>query len=621
MFCTAAIAITALYRAASDEERMHLLEIARGQARLMEAVARFDAIHSKGAHPEGAGAATLAQITDARKHRQGFGNTGEFVIARREGDRIVFLFPYRHGEGGDPEPVPWASGLAEPMRLALSGQEGTLIGLDYRGETVLAAHEPVALLNLGVVAKMDMAELRAPFVMAALTASGVTVLLVLVGVGVTLRVTDPLVRRLGLFQRFAEESGYGLSMADLDRRISYVNPALCRMLGVERPQEVLGKTFDPFYPEAVRPRVAEEIIPMVLEEGQWQGELAQLSKKGQVSPTFENIFGVIGMTELLLGTDLDAQQRKQASLAKSSGDLLLNLINDILDFSKIEAGKLDLECEGFNLPGSLETVVSTMAAAAENKHLELSCYIHPEVPQAVLGDESRLQQVLLNLLSNAIKFTESGEVVVRASVDAESKTHSTVRFTVSDTGIGIRQDCRESLFGVFSQADCSTTRKYGGSGLGLAISKQLAELMGGQVGVESGPGKGSTFWFTAEFEKGPEDGSPPPHAVEAPTAPKKQPVCAVQTTRARILVAEDNDIGQEVAVMTLTQTGYTCDVVSDGQQAVEAVRSHEYDLVLMDCQMARDGRIRGHPHDSATRNGVRGRQDPHRGANRQRTEG
>ena len=196
MFCAAAIAITVLYRTAFEEERMHLLEITRGQARFMEAVARFDTIHSQDANPKGAVEATISQIIDAHQQRKGFGKTGEFVVARREGDQIVFLFPYRHGDGSDPDPVPWASGLAEPMRLSLSGQEGTLIGLDYRGESVLAAYKPVGVLSLGVVSKIDMAELRSPFVTAGATTAGATLLLVLVGAGLALRFTDPLIRQL-----------------------------------------------------------------------------------------------------------------------------------------------------------------------------------------------------------------------------------------------------------------------------------------------------------------------------------------------------------------------------------------------------------------------------------------
>ncbi|MEE9296020.1 MAG: PAS domain S-box protein [Phycisphaerae bacterium] len=192
-----AIAITILYRTAFEEEQVHLVELARSQARLLEAVVRHDQRDDQAKHPTGSVLTdTISIIVDVHEHHPGFGETGELAIVRRQGDQIVFLSPYRHGDGGDPDPVPWKSELAEPMRLALSGQEGTLIGLDYRGEPVLAAHEPVAVLNLGVVAKIDVAEIRSPFVRAGVVAGGVTVFLVLAGAGLTLRVTDPLVRQL-----------------------------------------------------------------------------------------------------------------------------------------------------------------------------------------------------------------------------------------------------------------------------------------------------------------------------------------------------------------------------------------------------------------------------------------
>ncbi len=319
MFCTAAVTLAILYQTSLEHEYEELTELARSQAHLLEAVVRHDEHHDQSNHPsESALADATSTIVDAHEHCPGFGKTGEVVVGQREGDRIVFLFSCRHGDGGEPDPVPWASGLAEPMRRALSDQEGTLIGLDYRGKRVLAAYHPVAALNLGVVGKLDLAEIRAPFVVASAVAGGVTVLLVLVGIGLTLRVTDPLLRRLELFQRFAEESGHGLAMADLNRRITYVNPALCRMLGVERPEDVLGKTFDRFHPEETRRRLNEEIIPTVLEKGQWKGELTQLSKNGQVSPTSENIFLVRdenGNPVCFADVIIDISERKQGEEA------------------------------------------------------------------------------------------------------------------------------------------------------------------------------------------------------------------------------------------------------------------------------------------------------------------
>jgi PAS domain S-box-containing protein len=215
--------------------------------------------------------------------------------------------------------------------------------------------------------------------------------------------------------------------------------------------------------------------------------------------------GVIGMTGLLMDTPLTMEQRRYAEIIRSSGETLLSLINDILDFSKIEARKLDLELLDFDLRATLEDTMEMLAARAAEKKLELVCLIDPEVPSLLRGDPGRLRQVIVNLVGNAVKFTDEGEVVIRASHVSEDETTVTVRFAVTDTGIGVPSDRLDALFNPFTQVDGSTTRKYGGTGLGLAICKQLAELMGGRVGVEANVGGGSTFWFTAVMGKSTED--------------------------------------------------------------------------------------------------------------------
>jgi len=206
--------------------------------------------------------------------------------------------------------------------------------------------------------------------------------------------------------------------------------------------------------------------------------------------------GVMGMTDLALDTQLTAEQRDYLETVKTSSDSLLTVINDILDFSKIEAGKIDLEKVDFNLRDSLESTLKTVALRADEKGLELLCEVAPEVPETVCGDSTRLRQVIINLVGNAIKFTEQGEIAVKVQIESQNGTDCILRFTVSDTGIGIPEDKRELIFAPFSQADTSTTRKYGGTGLGLTISTRLVEMMGGKLWVESEEGRGSQFHFT-----------------------------------------------------------------------------------------------------------------------------
>ncbi|VVB72846.1 Methyl sulfide methyltransferase-associated sensor [uncultured archaeon] len=294
--------------------------------------------------------------------------------------------------------------------------------------------------------------------------------------------------------------------------------------------------------------------------------------------------GIIGMTGLLMDTNLNAEQREYAEIAQRSGETLRSLINDILDFSKVEARKLDLETLDFDLHATLKDTTDMLAISTHAKGLELECLVDPEVPSLLCGDPGRLRQILVNLGSNAVKFTAEGRILIRASLVCEDEKTAKLRFSVSDSGIGIPSNRQNILFSPFTQGDCSTTRKYGGTGLGLAISRQLVELMGGKIGVESKEGRGSTFWFTALFKK--QSASPGSTDERETMNSAARPSFSEDVMhKFRILVAEDNPVNQKVAQALLKKMGVHADVVANGQEAINELRLIPYDLVLMDCQM------------------------------------
>jgi CheY-like chemotaxis protein len=260
--------------------------------------------------------------------------------------------------------------------------------------------------------------------------------------------------------------------------------------------------------------------------------------------------------------------------------------NDILDSSKIESGNLELEQLDFNLQPLLDDINRLLAYRADDAGLELSYRIDPAVPLLLKGDPGRVRQIVTNLVGNALKFTERGSVTVSASLVSDQDGVATVKFSVRDTGIGIPESRLAAIFAPFTQVDASTSRKYGGTGLGLTISKQLVELMGGEIGVTSEEGQGSTFWFTARFEKqDPEAARARQDEAGRPEKSMLHSAKNIADLTVRILLVEDNAINQKVALHMLKTLGYTVDAVADGQQAVAALAQVTYDLVLMDCMM------------------------------------
>ncbi len=320
--------------------------------------------------------------------------------------------------------------------------------------------------------------------------------------------------------------------------------------------------------------------------------------------------GVIGMVGLLLDSELDAEQREYAEIVRTSGEALLMIINDILDFSKIEAGRMEQEIIDFDLRSVIEDVGDLLAEQAHGKGLELAIMVPPAVPTAVRGDPGRLRQILTNLMNNAIKFTQEGEILVRAGVAEERDDEVVVRIRVSDTGMGISPAAREGLFEPFSQADASTTRIYGGTGLGLAISKQLVELMGGHIEIDSEVGAGSVFTFTIRLLK-----QQPPVGSVAPSPRALQGL--------RVLIVDDNATSRAVLGEQLASAGVITGTADGGASSMEALRAalslgQPYDVALLDMGMPEaDGAevaraIRGNAALSSTRlllltsGGVRG---------------
>lgn len=444
-------------------------------------------------------------------------------------------------------------------------------------------------------------------------------------------------RELSIFKRFAESSSNGLGMADMrDQSIVYVNEALKELLGEEEVDEVYRKSIQSYYTDESSKIIEEIVLPSVMKTGAWSGELKLKTAKNQYITTFENYFlvanemgepvyladviidiserraaedelkvaktiaedaasaksmflanmsheirtpmnAIMGLTNLVLDTNLNTKQKDYLQKIHMSSQSLLGIVNDVLDFSKIEAGKVDIESIHFNLNDDvLENISTVVNLKAMDKDIDLNFDIAPDLPNVLRGDPLRLGQIILNLLNNAVKFTSQGSVTLRAFIQDSSIHGSMLRVEVTDTGIGLTEEQRNTLFESFNQADTSTTRKYGGTGLGLAISKKLTELMGGEIGVESTYGIGSTFWFTVQCER-----------VDPSSIVNKHSSQIKSLIGSKVLVVDDNQESCIILNQYLDHFGCEVSIVNSGEEALALIQNTNttFDFILMDWRM------------------------------------
>ncbi|MBW8011074.1 MAG: hypothetical protein FVQ83_07520 [Chloroflexi bacterium] len=435
----AIVSIGVLYQAAFDEQEARLVETAQSQARLIEAVARFDAEQSRD-YPGGSWEATLSQVREAHENYEGFGETGEFTLAQLEGNMIVFLLNHRHRDLQDPDPVSFDSERAEPMRLALSGFSGTVVGLDYRGEVVLAAHEPVAELDMGIVAKIDLAEVRQPFIWAGLIAGIIVVVLIVFAALGFLRMSNPIIKRLeDSLETLQTYSGRLEEMVE------------DRTKELEEAHETMIRT----------------------EKLAFLGELA-----GGVGHELRNPLGVItNAVYYLESTQPVSAEKLEEYLGIIASEALgaSRIVGELLDYARVQQSQREFIAIS-------ELVSDVLEKSPPPENINVAANLSQELPPSFI-DAQQIKQVFTNLVTNAYQaMPQGGELIISTHVE-----NGQIQLSIADTGMGISEDNMKKLF------EPLFTTKARGIGLGLALSNRLVEANGGNILVESEEGKGATF--------------------------------------------------------------------------------------------------------------------------------
>ncbi|MDH5632115.1 MAG: response regulator [Gammaproteobacteria bacterium] len=532
---TLLIAGNLLYFTAYGQMVKNLQTMVVSNSALVDSVAEFDRLHSTADHKDGGRGATLSQIESAIKALGGFGNSGKLFIVTRHENHYDTLY----GHSGQ-----YSAGYGLFNKAFSSTSAGSTLATDENsGNQVLAAYRYIPSLDVGLVAQINLDEVRAPFSVALWPGLLTLALLTALGTSIIRALVNPMITKI--------QDEINLKIV-AERRLQ-LHKDILEIRVTDRTRELT---------EALQ-----------LTERMAQAKSEFLANMSHEIRTPMN--GLLGMLSLARNTNLDREQRDFIDTAYKSGKTLLTILNDILDFSKIESGKLVTEKIDFDLRETMEDCCALLAENAHKKGLELACEIEPSVFERVIGDPVRVQQIVTNLLSNAIKFTECGEVVLRVTDDGEHDDNRLVRFEVSDTGIGIPEEAQKNIFESFSQADGSTTRRFGGTGLGLTISRQLSQIMGGSMGVRSREGEGSTFWFVL------------PMGISSGAF---EPGQSLNLDNVSTLIIDDNSTNRAILERQLENWGIPHESADCARNALALIDSRMkqgklFDLLLLDMMM------------------------------------